>query len=204
MIKSVALLRSSTWSLLAAFALVGCRSAPNCDKPSDAPYLRAEDRGPLKVPDGLAQPDRATGLTIPPPSKNTSADVKSACLDRVPSYFGTAGRLAASPQEMVADWAQAWADRNSEAVVAMYSEKLTLEPPGDTATWLAQRRTEVAAGPQPSARLENVKISAAGTDRQQARFVQRFGDNAVQKELTLIRENGVWKIAAERVIAASQ
>lgn len=203
MIKTLAFLRAFSGALLTAAALAGCTSAPNCDKPNDAPYLKAEDLAALKVPSDLAQPDRATGLTIPPPSKNAQA-ADSTCLDRVPSYFGTAGRLAASPEEMVADWGQAWADRNSEAVVAMYSDKLQTDPSSDKATWLAQRRTEVAAGPLPNARLESVKISAAGTDRQLAKFVQRFGTNAVQKELTLIRENGVWKILAERVITATQ
>lgn len=195
MIKS-ALLRSLS-CLAAAVALVSCSSAPNCEEPSDAPYLKAEDRGALKVPGGLAQPDRTAGLAIPPPPKQPAA--QSGCLDRVPSYFGNAGRLAASPEEMVADWAQAWADRNSEAVVAMYAEKFEAEST-DRATWLAQRRTEVAAGSLPNARLENVKISAAGTDRQRAVFTQRFDTQSVQRELTLVRESGTWKILSERII----
>lgn len=187
-------------AILAVCALAACRSAPECNPPN-APHLKAEDRGLLQIPDGMPQPDRTAMLAIPPPSPAAQAAAKNVCLDRVPSYFGTAGRLAAPPEEMIADWAQAWADRNGETVVAMYSQEFIDSPAGGSA-WSAQRRDEVASGPEAKARLENVKIAAAGTDRQVATFVQRFGDAAVKKELTLKRENGVWKIESERVITA--
>lgn len=189
--------------MLACLALGACSSAPKCDDQDNAAYLKAQDRGALQVPEGVAQPDRGTVLTIPAQSPNAPKRAKNTCLDRVPAYFGTAGRLAASPEEMVADWAQAWADRNGEAVASMYSQQFTTDAPAGAAAFLAQRRDEVTSGPLPNGRLDNLKITSSGTDRQQATFVQRFGTNAVQKELTLIRENGVWKIVSERVVTVS-
>ena len=70
------------------------------------------------------------------------------------------------------------------------------------AAWIEQRRKEVAAGSVPSANLENLKVVPQGPDRRIATFTQHFGSTAVHKEVTLVRENGAWRIAAERVLDA--
>jgi hypothetical protein len=185
-----------------ALGVTACSSTPKpakCDENQGA-YLNAEDRGRLNAPSD-APSDRRTALTIPP-SNGKSVD-KTVCLQRSPSYFGTAGRIAASPEEMVADWAQAWADRNSAAVMAMYSSsKFTTDAPGGGDTWLAQRGKEVSEGPLPNGRVTNLKIVQQGNDRRVASFVQQFGATSVQKELNLIRDAGLWKISAERVVTA--
>jgi len=180
-----------------------CSSTPKpakCDENQGA-YLNAEDRGHLSVPADAPTTDRRAALVIPP-SNGKNVD-KTVCLQRSPSYFGTAGRIAASPEEMVADWAQAWADRNSTAVVAMYSSSaFTTDAPDGADAWLAQRRQEVSDGPLPNGRVTNLKIVQQGNDRRIASFTQQFGATSVQKELNLIRDAGLWKISAERVVTA--
>ena len=189
--------------LLALMGLLNaCRSTPKpdeCDQ-HKAAYLKAQNHAPLKAPDGLEAPDQHNALTIPPDNGQT-IDTKK-CLQRAPTYFGTAGRIAASPEEMVADWAQAWADRNSNAVMAMYAGTFATDSPAGAAAWLAQRRAEVDKGPLPNGRITNLRITQQGVDQRLARFTQQFGDNAVQKELVLVRDSGLWKIAVERVITA--
>ncbi len=189
--------------LCAMLALAACSSTPKpaeCDENQSA-YLQAQDHGPLTAADGLLLPDRRNAMRIPA-SNGKTVDTK-VCLQQAPSYFGTAGRIAASPEEMVADWAQAWADRNSSAVLAMYSSKFTTDAPAGSSAWLAQRGTEVSDGPRPTGRVTNLKVAQQGNDERVASFTQQFGDTTVHKELTLIRDAGVWKISSERVITAN-
>lgn len=162
------------------------------DKSSD--YLHTEDRPQLKLPEGADTPDHRNLFVVPEGKRN---DAKGKCLDKPPSYFGYTGRVAASPEETIADWAQAWANRDTNAVVSMYSARFGSS--GSTIS-LDQRRTEVETGAIPEGRIRGLKVSAVDNDRRVARFVQTFGSTEVTKEITLIREAGVWKIIDEKVI----
>lgn len=182
--------------------LSGCSSTPKpaeCDENQGA-YLKSQDNGALKIPADQETPDRRSALTIP--ASNGKAIDTKVCLQQAPSYFGTAGRIAASPEEMVADWAQAWADRNDTAVMSMYSSKFSNEAPAGSAAWLEQRRTEISSAPLPTARVTNLKVVQDGDDQRLATFTQHFATTNVRKELKLIREAGLWKIASERIITA--
>jgi hypothetical protein len=173
-------------------------STPECTDP-DEPYLAARNNAQLKVPDGLTQPNRAEALTIPdvkPPAHGESGS----CLDEPPSYFRSSGTTARSPEEVVASWAQAWANREADAVIALYST--TFAPPTDSAgssAWLEQRREQVATGPVPDSSVERLRVEPDGSDRRIVTFVQKFGGNSLRKELVLVREAGSWRIASEKV-----
>lgn len=183
--------------------LGACHSTPDvpdCNENKGA-YLTASEQAATRAPEGMEAPDRRNALKIPP-GNGKSIDRKT-CYQQAPAYFGTAGRIAASPEETVADWAQAWADRNSTAVLAMYSSQFTTDAPAGSAAWLAQRGKEVAEGPLPSGRVTNLRITQQGSDQRLAAFTQQFGTNNVTKILKLIREAGVWKIAAEQVVTAT-
>jgi hypothetical protein len=180
--------------------LAACSSTPKpakCDE-NKGVYLQAQNNPPLKTPEGAATPDRRTALTIPA-DNGKQVDTK-ACLERAPSYFGTAGRIAASPEEMVGDWAQAWSERNSAAVLSMYASSFDTDAPAGKAAWLAQRASDIANGPAVTGRVTKLKVITQGNDERVASFIQTFGTTRVEKQLTLVRDAGVWKIAAERVI----
>ncbi|MDY0065592.1 MAG: hypothetical protein RBS02_04375 [Steroidobacteraceae bacterium] len=185
----------------AAAFLAGCGGSRVCVDP-DEPYLAARNNAPLRIPQGMSSPRRAEALIIPEPSAASSAAGRTACLDEPPSYFRSAGAVARSPEEVVASWAQAWANREADAVIALYSTGFTT--PTDAAgagAWLEQRREQVATGPVPDPMLEQLTIESAGSDRRIVRFVQKFGMNALRKELTLVRESGSWRIVEEKVEA---
>ena len=162
------------------------------DRSSD--YLHVEEHPLLAMPPGADAPDRHNLLVVPDAQHN---EIKGKCLDKPPRYFGYSGRIAASPEETVADWAQAWADRNADGVIAMYSSQYGTE---GTVTPLAQRHVEIETGPTPEGRIKNLKVSAIDNNRRLAKFTQTFGSTDVVKEITLIRESGVWKIIDEKVI----
>jgi hypothetical protein len=170
-------------------------------KPPEEPYLSARNNEALRVPPGMTAPNRSEALAIPDVragSNNNSG--RTSCLDEPPSYFRSAGAVARSPEEVVASWAQAWAAREADGVVALYSS--AFNAPTDSAgsaAWLEQRREQVATGPVPDAVIEGLTVESDGSDRRVAKFVQKFGANSLRKELTLVRESGSWRIVEERV-----
>jgi hypothetical protein len=179
--------------------LVACGgSTPDCVDP-DEPYLGARSNPPLHVPDGMTQPNRSEALAIPE-AKAAGAAGRTACLDAPPSYFRSTGTVARSPDEVVASWAQAWANREADAVIALYSTQFVA--PTDTAgasAWLEQRREQVATGPVPDSMVSGLKVEPDGADRRVVSFTQKFGVNALKKQLVLVRESGSWRIVEEKV-----
>lgn len=184
---------------LAVLALSACGgSSRNCVDP-DEPYLAARNNPGLKVPEGLSQPDRSAALAIPSGPTSTTPP-ETGCLAAPPSYFRSSGTVARSPEEVVASWAQAWAARESDAVIALYSNGFIA--PTDTAgatAWLEQRREQVATGPVPDSMVEGLSVEPDG-ERRIATFVQKFGANSLRKQLVLVREASSWRIVEEKVI----
>lgn len=187
---------------LVVLGLTACGGADRTCADSEEAYLAAASHPPLRVPDGMSLPDRSGALEVPAADAAAAADRSgSGCLAEPPSYFRSSGTVARSPEEVVASWALAWANRESEGVMALYSSSFTA--PTDaagSASWLDQRREQVAVGPLPESRVENLRVEPDGADRRIARFTQRFGSNLVQKELILVREAGSWRIAQEKVV----
>src|SRR4030095_517086 len=90
-------------------------------------------------------------LAIPESKKAGSSSVRTACLDTPPYYFRSTGTVARSPEEGDGRWEEAWANREADAVVALYSTQFVA--PTDAAgakEWLAQRRGQGANGPGPA------------------------------------------------------
>ena len=182
--------------------LSACRSGPDtaqCIGNTDT-YRTAQNNPPLKVPAGIESPDRRNALNIP--ADNSKAVEPNRCLEVAPNYFGIAARIAASPEEMVADWAQAWADRHSDVAMSMYATAFVAEGEPSTAEWLAQRAKDIHQAALPNPRVSDLKVTQVGDDQRLASFTQFFGKSAVRKELILVRESGLWKISRERIPTA--
>ena len=200
-VKSGAL-RQLRWilALAAVPLLTACGgSERGCIDP-DEPYLAARNNAQLQVPDGMTQPNRAEALSIPADKAAPGKPGSNACLETPPSYFRSTGTVARSPEEVVASWAQAWANREADAVIALYSAQFVA--PTDSAgssTWLEQRREQVATGPVPDPMVQGMKIEPDGADRRVVSFTQRFGTNALKKQLVLVRESASWRIVEEKV-----
>lgn len=86
--------------------------------------------------------------------------------------------------------------------MSMYSSKFTTDAPAGSAAWLEQRRAEISSAPLPNPRVTNLRITQVSNDERLTAFTQQFGTTRVSKELKLIRDAGVWKIASERVVTA--
>jgi hypothetical protein len=188
--------------LAAAMTLLSACGGGNdtCIDP-DEPYLSARNNAPLRVPEDMTAPNRSEALGIPEEKQAPQQHAgRTSCLDEPPSYFRSAGTVARSPEEVIASWAQAWANREADAVVALYSTTFTA--PTDSAgsaAWLEQRREQVATGPVPDPMVTSLKVEPDSADRRVVTFVQKFGANSLRKELVLVRESGSWRIASEKV-----
>jgi hypothetical protein len=188
-----------------AVALAGCGGTPIC-KPGNQDYLQARERPRLQMPEGVAGSERigGTALVIPQASPTPDKlDPEPRCLDEPPAYFrrvGGSGAVAGSPEEAVNVWATAWAGRKADQVASFYSPSFQTGESGGAGTFIEQRRQQVANGKVPAPRLDEVSTTMQGSDRAIVTFVQRFGDNAVRKELTLQREPQGWRIVAERTL----
>ena len=150
----------------------------------------------------VAEPDRGA-LSIPAQTKPRPKS--KACLDRPPSFFATAKAAAVEvdPEQVVANWAQAWADRDADGVLALYSPSFEAGAGSASEEWRDQRREQIISGPIPDSKLDNLQVQSPSPDRRVISFVQRFGANSFQKQLILTRENGQWRIVAERLIASA-
>lgn len=215
---------------LAVLTFAACSSdSPTCED-MKGDYRLAKDAPALSIPEGMASPDRSAALVVPPVSKASSSG-RGTCLESPPSYFGTSGRIAITPEQIITSWAQDWADRNADAVLTLYSENFVAPAESGRGPWLDERREQIVRGPVPDAKLEDLKVRDEGNKRptiksrivkvvnralwwrrqkQDARdevdnrrivsFTQHFGDHALRKELTLVREGGSWRIVSERVL----
>jgi len=179
--------------------LAGCGSTRPCFDNED--YLKAVDRPRLQMPAGVTESGHVPPLVIPPAAPDaTTLDPAPRCLDEPPSFFGRKGAVADPAEEAVNAWAAAWADRKSDLLIQMYAPTFQASGAGGSAAFLEQRRQQVQSGPRPAARLEDVTVSTVGADRRVVTFVQRFGDDRVHKELTLVREKQGWRIVSERTL----
>jgi hypothetical protein len=199
-------LRTVTLLGCALALLAGCSTTgKSCG--GNEEYLKARERPPLQMPEGVTGSERVGGtkLVIPPVSPTPDKlDPAPKCLDDPPGFFkrATAGAPAGSAEEAVNVWAYAWSARKADQVASFYSQDFQPADGGDSAVFIAQLKQQVVSGQAPAAKLEQVTAQAQGPDRQVITFVQRFGDRTERRELTLVREPTGWRIVAERTLAA--
>lgn len=198
-------------SSLRAVAVLGCALAllascstigKSCGGNQD--YLQARERPPLVMPEGVTGSERVGGqrMVIPPISPTPDTlDPAPNCLDQPPGYFRrVGGTVVGSPEETVSVWAMAWAGRKADQVASFYSPGFESTEGSGAAAFIEQRRQQVTSGKAPDPRVDELKATMQGKDRAVVTFVQRFGDNAIRKELTLQQSPQGWRIVAERTL----
>jgi hypothetical protein len=185
---------------LAVLAGCGTTKSRPCD--GDTGYLQAVERAPLSLPPEITPTERIQPMQIPAVDPNPQAlDPQPRCLDEPPKFFARKAAVAADPaEEAVRVWAWAWASRKADTVIQMYSPEFEASGEGGAAAFLQQRRQQIETGRAPEPKLEDVTVTAPAPDRRVVTFVQRFGEGAVRKELTLALEGPLWRIVAERTL----
>ena len=183
---------------LCLLSLAGCGTQRACFDNMD--YQSAKDRPRLQMPEGVPGSERIAPLAIPAVGETAKLDPQPRCIDEPPSYFGRRGAAADPAEEIVNAWAAAWADKKADAVVGLYSSTFQAPGEGGSAAYIDQRREQITTGRAPAARLEDVTVNTVSADKRVVTFVQRFGDDRVRRELTLVKEAAGWRIVAERTL----
>lgn len=184
---------------LAALAGCGTTSSRSCG--GDTDYLQAVERPPIKLPPEVTPTERIQPMQIPAVDPNPQKlDPVPRCLDEPPKFFARKAVSADPAEEAVRMWAWAWASRKTDTVIQMYSPNFAATGEGGAAAFLEQRRQQIETGRPPEPKLEDVTVTTPGPDRRVVTFVQRFGEGAVRKELTLALEGQLWRIVAERTL----
>jgi hypothetical protein len=180
--------------------LSGCGTTRTCG--GDDAYLQAVERAPIRLPPEVTPTERIQPMVIPPVDPNPAKlDPQPRCLDEPPKFFARKATTTADPaEEAVRLWAWAWASRKTDTVIQMYSPNFQAAGDAGAEAFLEQRRQQIETGRPPEPKLEDVTVTASGADRRVVTFVQRFGEGAVRKELTLAREGDIWRIVAERTL----
>jgi len=186
---------------LPLLALAGCASrGPSCS--GDTDYLQATERPPLQLPPEVTPTERLQPLQIPPiDPEPDKLDPVPRCLDQPPSYFARkSATVEGSALDAVRAWAAAWSAGEVDAVMRAYSPSFQAPGVGGADTYLRLVRQQVETGQAPEAQLEDLTSTTVNADRRLVTFTQRFGDEAVRKEMTMVREGDAWRIVAERTL----
>jgi len=186
---------------LSLAALAGCGTTRSRSCGGDTDYLQAVERPPIKLPPEVTPTERIQPMQIPAVDPNPQRlDPQPRCLDEPPKFFARKAAEADPAEGAVRLWAWAWASRKTDTVLQMYSPGFQATGEGGAAAFLEQRRQQIETGRPPEPKLEDVAVTAPAPDRRVVTFVQRFGEGAVRKELTLALEGQLWRIVAERTL----
>ena len=106
-------------------------------------------------------------------------------------------------EERIGAWARAWMEHRAEDYLAFYSRDF--RPPDDLPreAWEEQRRERVGRPGAISVSVDSPAVSLPGGESARVTFLQSYESGTyrdqVIKTLALVREDGEWKIAEERV-----
>ena len=107
----------------------------------------------------------------------------------------------AALENLLESWRAAWETRNVEAYLSYYAN--SFQPQGmDRASWEAQRRERLSKPKHIKLKLQSLNLEQTSPENATASFTQVYASDLLReqgkKTLSLIKENGQWKIAAEQ------
>ena len=206
--------RSSTTGVALAYAVLGAILMYAAPSLSGKPENVASATLALPVPGAPGGADTAEiasssisqGAMVASQASQASED---AAVGAPPTRTVPTAEDLRAAQVLVAAWAQDWSDRDTAGYLGHYSAAFTPDKGLARSTWEAQRRNRLAAPRNISVAVHALAIEADGADRLIARFKQDFAADAYRetgtaKMLTLVREQGGWRIAAETEVVAAR
>ncbi|HEY9193117.1 MAG TPA: nuclear transport factor 2 family protein, partial [Methyloversatilis sp.] len=125
-----------------------------------------------------------------------------------PATDATAAGSDAAPDtagitRVVDDWAAAWARKDVKAYLSHYAGDFEVPGGKPRSAWEAERRARIDKPGTIEVRVDNVQIRADGEDHATVTFQQYYRapglKSSAPKTLGLVRRDGRWQIARERV-----
>lgn len=101
-------------------------------------------------------------------------------------------------------WAAAWSSKDPDGYLAYYAAGFRPADGSDRSAWEAARRARIDRPQWIRVALTLVQVESMGPDGAEVAFVQSYQSerykDLVRKRMTMVREDGAWKIAAERAM----
>ena len=120
-----------------------------------------------------------------------------------PASGSDAASPAADIQRTVDAWAAAWARKDVKAYLAHYAGDFEVPGGKPRSAWEEERRARIDKTGTIEVRVDNIQIRAEGEDRANVTFQQYYRapglKSSAPKTLVLVRRDGRWQIARERV-----
>ena len=109
--------------------------------------------------------------------------------------------------QTIQDWLRAWMMQDVESYLGYYAKQFKTPDNESRGKWEQTRRIRVSRPRKIEIRLSALKVQIAGAENATAIFRQDYRSDSyrdsVIKELTFIKQDGVWRIGQERVVKAS-
>jgi tetratricopeptide (TPR) repeat protein len=177
---------------LATVAAASSAATPVTTRPSTPAVAAAPSAAPTPPPKAAPPAAPATAApTTPTPAPAATAPV------------ATAGKEASA--EVVAAvnrWAKAWSSRNADGYLASYSKSFVPDRGQSRAAWSAARRERVTTPKKISVEIVDPVVQIVSPNEARATFRQNYSSDSLstrsRKTLTLVKEDGEWKISRER------
>ena len=101
-------------------------------------------------------------------------------------------------------WAAAWSAQNVDAYLGYYAEDFRPADSMPRSVWESQRRDRIESPEHIEVSIQDAVVQAESDERVQVSFVQQYrSDNysdQTNKEITLLRVDGSWKIVSETAL----
>jgi len=145
----------------------------------------------------LLGPSSASYGIAPSPAASAQGTANTAAgADKQTATAGVADEVLAA----VNDWAKAWSARDADRYFSFYSKEFKPAGGQSKSAWAAQRRVRIETKKQIEVGIEAPEVSVNG-DTATVKFRQRYRAGKTRsvdnKLLTLIREDGAWRITRE-------
>ncbi|WP_171014160.1 TolC family outer membrane protein [Chitinivorax sp. B] len=113
------------------------------------------------------------------------------------------GKADDAIKQTVENWAATWSAKDYDAFSSYYASTFLPEKHVAGENWQALRRARLSKAGAIAVTLENLTVKLTGKDKGQATFLQHYKSenysDDVVKQLDLVLEQGIWKIAREVV-----
>ncbi len=167
-----------------AAAVVAAESPAVTPAPAPRPPVSAPTTPPVVAAAPAAAPKAVPAPVAPAPAAAPSADSRGDVLAAVNR------------------WAKAWSGRNADGYLGSYSKTFAPDRGQSRAAWSAARRERVTTPKKISVEIVDPVVQVVSANEARVTFRQNYASDSLstrsRKTLTLVKEDGEWKISRER------
>jgi tetratricopeptide (TPR) repeat protein len=181
--------KANTAPRVAPLATVAAASTPATTSPAPATRPAAATPSAPVAPPAVAVAPKAAPPTAPAAAPATPP--------AAPAADARGDVLAA-----VSRWASAWSSRNANGYLSSYSKSFAPDRGQSRAAWSAARRERVTTPKKITVEIVDPAVQIVSANEARVTFRQNYSSDSLstrsRKTLTLIKEDGEWKISRER------